>query len=88
MAQEKERTMRRYLTEEQAAEFLSVAERTLRDWRQKGQINNRGEKPPKAYIRGKHVYYCEPELEEWIREGAKETESIPTAQARRKRKAR
>lgn len=83
MTQEKERT-KIFLTEEEAAEFLRVAERTLRDWRQKGRINNKGEKPPKAYIRGKHIYYSQDELIAWIREGATNAEKVSRARAKRR----
>ena len=67
---DKEHTSRRYLTEKDAAEFLGVADRTLRDWRRKGRIDNKGTKPPRAYVRGRHIYYREDELVAWIREGA------------------
>ena len=50
---DKERTSRRYLTEKEAAEFLGVAERTLRDWRRKGCIDGKGTKPPRAYVRSR-----------------------------------
>ena len=61
---------KKYLTEKQAAEFLGISERTLRAWRMNGQIDNKGTQPPRAYIRGKHIYYELGELYEWIREGA------------------
>ena len=83
MVQKKERT-KIFLTERQAAEFLSVAERILRDWRFKGKIDKKGTKPPKFYVRGKHIYYCQDELVEWITEGATDSESAHP----RKRKAR
>ncbi len=71
---DKEHTSRRYLTEKEAAEFLGVAERTLRDWRRKGHIDSKGTKPPRAYVRGRHIYYDEDELSKWIREGAADAE--------------
>lgn len=83
MVQEKERT-KIFLTERQAAEFLNIAERTLRDWRFKGKIDKKGTKPPKFYMRGKHIYYCQNELIEWITEGAADSEPARP----RKRKAR
>ena len=67
---DKEHTSGRYLTEKEAAEFLGVADRTLRDWRRKGRIDSKGTKPPRAYVCGRHIYYDEDELSEWIREGA------------------
>ena len=72
---DKERTSRRYLREAEAAEFLGIAARTLRDWRRKGRINGKGTKPPRAYARGRHIYYAEDELDTWIREGATDAES-------------
>ena len=60
---------RKYLTAKQTAEFLGISERTLRAWRMNGQIDNKGTQPPRAYIRGKHIYYELGELYEWIREG-------------------
>ena len=63
---------RKYLNEEEAAKFLCVAERTLRDWRSKGLLDNKGTPPPKSYKRGKHIYYELSELDAWVRSGANE----------------
>ena len=70
LKEEKEKFERKYINEEAAAEFLGISARTLRDWRLKGQINNKGEKPPKAYVRGKHIFFEIHELDAWVREGA------------------
>lgn len=67
---DKECPSRRYMTEAETAEFLGIAGRTLRDWRRKGRIDSKGTKPPRAYVRGRHIYYAEDELDAWIREGA------------------
>ena len=69
MAEQKGQT-RKYISEKEAAEYLGVAERTLRSWRSNGRIDNKGTHPPRVYVRGKHVYYELGELEEWIRDGA------------------
>ena len=69
MAKEKGQT-KKYTSEKEAAEYLGIAERTLRSWRYNGQIDNKGTPPPRAYVRGKHVYYEVGELEEWLRDGA------------------
>ena len=69
MAEEKGQT-RKYISEKEAAEYLGIAERTLRSWRSNGRIDNKGTHPPRVYVRGKHVYYELGELEEWIRDGA------------------
>ena len=69
MAEEKGQT-RKYISEKEAAEYLGIAERTLRSWRSNGRVDNKGTPPPRAYVRGKHVYYEHGELEEWIRCGA------------------
>ena len=69
MAKEKGQT-KKYISEKEAAAFLGIAERTLRSWRRNGQIDNKGTKPPRAYARGRHIYYAEGELDAWIREGA------------------
>lgn len=66
--EDKERRSKEYLTEAEAAEFLGVAARTLRDWRRKGRVDGKGTKPPRAYVRGRHIYYAEDELDSWIRE--------------------
>ena len=70
MKEEKFLSERKYINEEAAAEFLGISVRTLRDWRLKGRINNKGEKPPKAYVRGKHIFFEIHELDAWVREGA------------------
>lgn len=75
MAKEKGQT-RKYISEKEAAEYLGIAERTLRSWRHNGQIDNKGTPPPRSYVRGKYVYYEVGELAEWIREGATDTEGI------------
>ena len=69
MAEQKGQT-RKYISEKEAAEYLGIAERTLRSWRSNGRIDNQGTHPPRVYVRGKHVYYELGELEEWIRDGA------------------
>lgn len=69
MAEQKGQT-RKYISEKEAAEYLGIAERTLRSWRINGRIDNKGTPPPRAYVRGKHVYYELGELEEWLRDGA------------------
>lgn len=69
MAEQKGQT-RKYISEKEAAEYLGIAERTLRSWRSNGRIDNKGTHPPRVYVRGKHVYYELGELEEWIRDGA------------------
>lgn len=84
MTQGKELT-KIYLTEEQAAEFLGVAERTLRDWRFKGRLDKKGTKPPRSYVRGKHTYYCQAELIAWIKEGATNAGSVSAACAKKRR---
>ncbi len=71
MAKEKGQT-RKYISEKEVAEYLGIAERTLRSWRSNGRIDNKGTPPPRAYVRGKHVYYELGELEEWIRCGAED----------------
>ena len=58
MAKEKGQT-KKYISEKEAAAFLGIAERTLRSWRRNGQIDNKGTKPPRAYARGRHIYYAE-----------------------------
>ncbi len=63
---------REYIDERQAAEYISVAPRTMRDWRQKGQIDNKGARGPKYYICGKHILYEIHELDGWVREGCVE----------------
>lgn len=68
MAEQKGQT-RKYISEKEAAEYLGIAERTLRSWRSNGRIDNKGTHPPRVYVRGKHVYYELGELEEWIRDG-------------------
>ena len=83
----KEPTSKKYFAEAEAAEFLGVAERILRDWRRKRRIDSKGTKPPRAYVRGRHVYYVEDELEAWVREGA--TDVCDTVvRMRKKRKKR
>lgn len=69
MAEQKGQT-RKYISEKEAAEYLGIAERTLRSWRSNGRIDNKGTHPPRVYVRGKHVYYELGELKEWIRDGA------------------
>ncbi|WP_303149109.1 helix-turn-helix domain-containing protein [uncultured Cloacibacillus sp.] len=81
---DKERTSKRYLSEAEAAEILGVAERTLRDWRRKGRIDGKGTKPPRAYVRGRHIYYREDELVAWIREGATDVGGV-SVRMRKKR---
>lgn len=81
---DKERTSKRYLSEAEAAEILGVAGRTLRDWRRKGRIDGKGTKPPRSYVRGRHIYYAEDELDVWIREGA--TDASGTGVRVRKKK--
>ncbi len=63
MAEQKGQT-RKYISEKEAAEYLGIAERTLRSWRSNGRIDNKGTHPPRVYVRGKHVYYELGELEE------------------------
>lgn len=58
-----------FVGEQRAAELLGVATRTLRDWRFKGQVDKTGMKPPKAYIKGKHIFYDLNELRDWVRQG-------------------
>lgn len=82
---DKERMSRRYLTEAEVAAFLGVAERTLRDWRRKGRIDCKGTKPPRAYVRGRHIYYDEDELTEWIREGAADVDDADVSMMKKKR---
>ena len=69
MAEEKRQT-RKYISEKEGAEYLGIAERTLRSWGSNARIDNKGTTPPRAYVRGKHVYYELGELEEWLRDGA------------------
>lgn len=82
---EKEHIVRRYLSETEVAEFLGVAERTLRDWRQKGRIDMKGTKPPRSYVRGRHIYYNENELVKWIEAGATDVCSVSAACAWKRR---
>ena len=68
--EEKGQEQRIYVTEAEAAEYLRVAERTLRFWRQTGRVDKKGTRPPKYYIRGRHIYDELHELDEWVRQGA------------------
>ena len=56
MAKEKGQT-KKYTSEKEAAEYLGIAESTLRRWRYNLQIDYKGMPPTRAYVRGKHVYY-------------------------------
>lgn len=58
-----------WLTEAEAAVFLSVSPATLRKWRETGQNGNEHETPPPCYKRGKHYYYSISDLDLWIRGG-------------------
>ena len=73
MAEQKGQT-RKYISEKEAAEYLGIAERTLRSWRSNGRIDNKGTHPPRVYVRGKHVYY---ELGE-LKNGSETVHSTPT----------
>ena len=71
MKKEKEKTVeRKFLSEEQAAEYLCCAKNTLKDWRMRGSVTKQGLLPPRHYVRGKHIYYEIHELEAWVLEGA------------------
>lgn len=63
------RKERFYMTEEQAADYLRVTKRVLRDWRVRGALDNTGTPPPRSYKRGKHIFYERGELDTWISDG-------------------
>ena len=83
--EDKERRSKEYLTEAEAAEFLGVAARTLRDWRRKGRVDGKGTKPQRAYVRGRHIYYAEDELDSWIREGSTDVDDADVRMRKKKR---
>lgn len=64
--EEKGQEQRIYVTEAEAAEYLRVAERTLRFWRQTGRVDKKGTQPPKSYVFGRHILYELHELDKWV----------------------
>lgn len=69
-----------FIREQQAAELLGVEIHTLKDWRFKGCIDNKGTLPPKAYIKGEYVFYDLNELRDWVLEGS--VEPVPCSNQR------
>lgn len=61
--------MLEYLTEAEAAAYLGVTLRTLRRWRYRGMLDMKGTPPPRAYKRGRHIWYVRYEIGAWIRGG-------------------
>lgn len=62
--------IKKILTTEEAAEFLSVSAYTLKSWRYRGKIDKNGTKPPKHHKRGRHIYYFVEDLDKWLKKGA------------------
>lgn len=62
-----------FISDKQAAEYLGVDPKTLRDWRWKGYVSKKNDVitlyPPKCYKRGGSVYYLLADLNAWILEG-------------------
>lgn len=73
-----------FITEEEAAQHIGVARRTLRDWRHKGRINSSGDKPPQSYVVNRRVLYELHELNEWILSKATIKEYVPKRTRRNK----
>ncbi len=61
---------------EKTAEYLRIAERTLRGCRQKGRINAKGGKPPQACVPGKHILCERSDLDEWVMTKASGQENL------------
>lgn len=59
---------KKWLTEAEAAAYLSIAPVTLRKWREQGRTS-KNEKPPRCFKRGVNYYYSIRILDEWIEDG-------------------
>lgn len=58
-----------WLTEAEAAGYLSVSPITLRKWRESGYAGREAATPPPCFKRGSNYYYSRRELDMWIRQG-------------------
>lgn len=71
MQKDKNRKESKWLTEEEAAEYLRLTKRTLINWRNNGMVQADGEikAGPPYYKPAGRYYYDQYEIDEWIREG-------------------
>ena len=60
--------VKKWLVEDEAAAYLSIAPVTLRKWRENGRTS-KGETPPRCFKRGTQYYYSISELDKWIESG-------------------